>query len=35
MATNVETPLMIRDVHLDDRPRERLKRQGADSLSNQ
>ena len=35
MATNVDTPLMIRDVHLDDRPRERLKRQGADSLSNQ
>lgn len=27
--------LMIRDVHIDDRPRERLKRQGAESLSNQ
>ncbi|MBK3493436.1 DNA repair protein RadC [Viridibacillus sp. YIM B01967] len=26
---------MIRDVHQDDRPRERLKRQGAESLSNQ
>ena len=34
-STSVENPLMIRDVHLDDRPRERLKRQGADSLSNQ
>ena len=27
--------LMIRDVHIDDRPRERLIRQGAESLSNQ
>lgn len=27
--------MMIRDVHLADRPRERLIRQGADSLSNQ
>ncbi|ETT82460.1 DNA repair protein radC-like protein [Viridibacillus arenosi FSL R5-213] len=27
--------MMIRDVHQDDRPRERLKRQGAESLSNQ
>lgn len=35
MAFNVESTLMIRDVHQDDRPRERLKRQGADSLSNQ
>ncbi|MGR6896787.1 RadC family protein [Rummeliibacillus sp. BSL5] len=35
MATNMDLPLMIRDVHVDDRPRERLKRQGAESLSNQ
>ena len=27
--------LMIRDVHMSDRPRERLVRQGASSLSNQ
>jgi len=27
--------LMLRDVHLEDRPRERLIRQGAESLSNQ
>ncbi len=27
--------LMLRDVHLEDRPRERLMRQGAESLSNQ
>ncbi|GEL04995.1 RadC family protein [Rummeliibacillus stabekisii] len=35
MATNMDLPMMIRDVHVDDRPRERLKRQGAESLSNQ
>lgn len=35
MATNMNLPMMIRDVHVDDRPRERLKRQGAESLSNQ
>lgn len=35
--TNVPVPqeLMIRDVHVEDRPRERLIRQGAQSLSNQ
>ena len=27
--------LMIRDVNIEDRPRERLLRQGAESLSNQ
>ena len=27
--------MMIRDVHIADRPRERLIRQGAESLSNQ
>lgn len=30
-----EQPLMIRDVHAQDRPRERLVNQGAESLSNQ
>src|SRR5690606_6374316 len=30
-----EQPLMIRDVHAQDRPRERLVNQGATSLSNQ
>ncbi|RNF40942.1 RadC family protein [Planococcus salinus] len=31
----LETPMMIRDVHMADRPRERLIAQGAISLSNQ
>ncbi|WP_052484103.1 RadC family protein [Bacillus sp. OxB-1] len=32
---DMEPKLMIRDVHIADRPRERLIRQGAESLSNQ
>ncbi|WP_391116183.1 RadC family protein [Psychrobacillus sp. L3] len=35
MTVNLPPSLMIRDVHLADRPRERLIRQGAESLSNQ
>ena len=35
MTINLEPKMMIRDVHIADRPRERLIRQGADSLSNQ
>jgi len=35
MTTEVLSTLMIRDVHEADRPRERLIRQGAKSLSNQ
>ncbi|WP_227752118.1 RadC family protein [Viridibacillus arvi] len=35
MSTDTIKPMMIRDVHQDDRPRERLKRQGAESLSSQ
>lgn len=35
MNTKLQTSLMIRDVHVSDRPRERLVRQGASSLSNQ
>ncbi|MGE7622828.1 RadC family protein [Viridibacillus sp. NPDC096237] len=35
MSTDTIKSMMIRDVHQDDRPRERLKRQGAESLSNQ
>lgn len=35
MSTDTIKSIMIRDVHQDDRPRERLKRQGAESLSNQ
>lgn len=35
MTTEMRPKMMIRDVHLADRPRERLIRQGADSLSNQ
>ncbi|MEK3981063.1 DNA repair protein RadC [Psychrobacillus sp. FSL K6-2836] len=35
MNTKLPTSLMIRDVHVSDRPRERLVRQGASSLSNQ
>lgn len=35
MAVNVLTEVMIRDVHIDDRPRERLIKQGPQSLSNQ
>lgn len=35
MPTEVLSTLMIRDVHEADRPRERLIRQGAESLSNQ
>ncbi|KGR78661.1 RadC family protein [Ureibacillus manganicus] len=35
MGVNVLPELMIRDVHVNDRPRERLMRQGAQSLSNQ
>lgn len=31
----MKTQMMIRDVHISDRPRERLIRQGASSLSNQ
>ena len=35
MNTKLLPSLMIRDVHVSDRPRERLVRQGASSLSNQ
>lgn len=35
MTTEIFPTLMIRDVHQADRPRERLIRQGAESLSNQ
>lgn len=35
MQNNVFPSLMIRDVNMEDRPRERLLRQGAESLSNQ
>ncbi|MFJ7826923.1 DNA repair protein RadC [Psychrobacillus sp. NPDC096623] len=35
MKTKQTHSLMIRDVHVSDRPRERLMRQGASSLSNQ
>ncbi|MFF2755055.1 DNA repair protein RadC [Psychrobacillus sp. NPDC058041] len=35
MTVNLNPSLMIKDVHLADRPRERLVRQGAESLSNQ
>lgn len=35
MTVDLTPPLMIRDVHIADRPRERLIRQGAQSLSNQ
>lgn len=35
MPVDLEPKMMIRDVHLADRPRERLLRQGAASLSNQ
>lgn len=35
MTANLPPALMIRDVHTADRPRERLIRQGAESLSNQ
>lgn len=35
MTVDMKSSLMIRDVHLADRPRERLIRQGAESLSNQ
>lgn len=35
LTTEMRPKMMIRDVHLADRPRERLIRQGADSLSNQ
>jgi len=35
VAVNVLTEVMIRDVHIDDRPRERLIKQGPQSLSNQ
>lgn len=35
MNTTLPPALMIRDVHVSDRPRERLVRQGASSLSNQ
>lgn len=35
MTVDLEPKMMIRDVHLADRPRERLIRQGAESLSNQ
>lgn len=35
MKLDTHSQMMIRDVHLADRPRERLIRQGADSLSNQ
>lgn len=35
MTSAVLPKLMIRDVHINDRPRERLIRQGAESLSNQ
>lgn len=35
MTIDLQPKMMIRDVHIADRPRERLIRQGADSLSNQ
>ena len=35
MTVDLEPKMMIRDVHIADRPRERLIRQGAESLSNQ
>lgn len=35
MTVDVKKQMMIRDVHIADRPRERLIRQGAASLSNQ
>ena len=35
MPTELHSEMMIRDVHIADRPRERLISQGADSLSNQ
>ncbi len=35
MLTELHSEMMIRDVHIADRPRERLIAQGADSLSNQ
>ncbi|WP_438319126.1 RadC family protein [Sporosarcina sp. FA9] len=35
MTVDLHAGMMIRDVHLADRPRERLIRQGAESLSNQ
>lgn len=35
MTVEVKKQMMIRDVHIADRPRERLIRQGAVSLSNQ
>ncbi|KPN96767.1 hypothetical protein AO843_00285 [Lysinibacillus sp. ZYM-1] len=35
MLDEVLPTLMLRDVHMEDRPRERLLRQGAESLSNQ
>ena len=35
MTFDLQPEMMIRDVHIADRPRERLIRQGADSLSNQ
>lgn len=35
MGVNLVPELMMRDVHVNDRPRERLMKQGAHSLSNQ
>ncbi|XKI12884.1 DNA repair protein RadC [Sporosarcina sp. ANT_H38] len=35
MTIDLQPKMMIRDVHIADRPRERLIRQGAESLSNQ
>ncbi|WP_432355774.1 RadC family protein [Sporosarcina sp. A2] len=35
MTTGYKDTLMIRDIHFADRPRERMTRQGASSLSNQ
>ena len=35
MTNNLPPELMMKDVHIADRPRERLIRQGAESLSNQ
>jgi DNA repair protein RadC len=35
LTIDLQPKMMIRDVHIADRPRERLIRQGADSLSNQ
>ena len=35
MHVDLQPKMMIRDVHIADRPRERLIRQGAESLSNQ